>query len=113
MTSLWVDQLGGQHVGDVSLGATAISVDCSPPVITSFTAQPTSAYGHASQTQGMFTAGFSDAASNLGMAWVTASPGGATFVFFDGSLPSPQTIVFPSAPDTTGSLAFLCQVATR
>ncbi len=102
MSSLWIDQLGGQHVGDVSLGATAIPVDCTPPAITSFTAQPTCAFGHASQTQGMFTAGFSDAASNLGMAWVTASPGGATFVFFDGNLPSPQTVIFPSAEDTTG-----------
>ncbi len=101
MSSLWIDQLGGQHAGDMSLGATGISVDCTPPTITSFNATPTCAFGHASQTEGMFSAGFSDAASNLASAWVTASPGGGSCVVFDGNLPSPQMIAFPSAADTT------------
>lgn len=113
MSSLWIDRLGGQHTGDMSLGATAIAVDCTPPTITSFSATPTCAFGHASQTEGMFAAGFSDATSNLALAWVTASPGGGSCVVFDGNLPSPQTDHVTNGSGHDSLLRFFRKVAIR
>ncbi|MCL4306537.1 right-handed parallel beta-helix repeat-containing protein [bacterium] len=99
VSSLWIDNLGGNHVNALDLGDIAIEVDCTPPVISNFANSVACAFGNASQLIDAFSATFTDNAADLDTAWVTFAPGGGSFGLFGPTQSSGYAPTFPSAGD--------------
>ncbi len=111
ISSLWIDGLGGNHVNDYTMTPVTINVDCTVPVINSFTTSATCAFGNATQTIDAFSVNLTDGLSNLDEAWITFAPGGGTFSLFGVNQTSPYTATFPSVGDAAAFYALLANNA--
>jgi hypothetical protein len=120
LRSLWVDPSGGLHPNDFTLGAVIVKVDCQAPEISSVSVNRAGASQSCPNIANRFSAtldrGPTPGDSPLQQAWVTFSPGNATFILFDGNPGSnPYTLTFPDTARCTeflNDLGETCSILT-
>jgi len=109
VSTLWTDMLGNDYYNALVFGSINIEVDCTIPVISSFTNAATCAFGDASQLVNQFSVSLTDAGSTLDSAWITFAPGGGSFPLFGANQTAPYNATLPSAGDAAMFYGYLVE----